>query len=277
MSLLVSKYGPWALVTGASSGFGAEFCTQLAEEGFNLVMAARREDRLKELAEILETRNSIQTRVVQADLSNLDFLPRLLEAVNDLEIGLLVNNAGFASIRSFLDSDLKCEIEMLHVNCRAQMALAHAFGQKMRARKRGGIIFVSSIAGISYSPPWSSYAASKAYILALAESLWLELKPQGVDVEVVCPGRADTEFIALAGINMKRASWLARFFLTGILPADMVCDSLKRLGKKRVVVPGLINKLAALGGTYLPRGLIMRITAAIMTSVQLEQEQRGKK
>ena len=275
MSLSLSKYGPWALVTGASSGFGAEYCSQLADAGFNLVLVARREDRLDELANLLETRCCTQNRVVPVDLSNLEFLAVLMEKTADIEVGLLVNNAGFASARPFLENDLKREIEMLQVNCQAQMVLAHEFGVKMGARKRGGIIFVSSIAGISYSPPWSSYAASKAYTLALAESLWLDLKTQGVDVEVVCPGRVDTEFISVAELNMDRANWLARIFLAGMLPGEVVKDSLDGLGKKRVVVPGINNKLAALGVAYLPRGLIMHITAAVMTSVQ--PEQRGEK
>ena len=270
MALLAAKYGPWALVTGASSGFGAEFCSQLADEGFNLVLVARREGRLDELAHLLETRCSIQTRVIPVDLSTRTFLPAILRTVDDLEIGLLVNNAGFGSVRPFLESDLKREMELLHVNCRAQMALAHEFGLKMRERRRGGIIFVSSIAGLSYSPPWSNYAASKAYILALAESLWLELKAYHVDVEVLCPGRADTEFVSVAELNMARANWLARIFLAGMLPGGVVSESLKGLGHQRVVVPGLNNKLTALGVSCLPRGLMMRLAASAMGSVQPE-------
>jgi uncharacterized protein len=271
-SSLLSRYGPWALVTGASSGFGAEFCVQLAEEGFNLVMTARRYERLEQLAEGLETSFCIQTRVIPADLSNLEFLPLLLEKTVDLKIGLLVSSAGFASARNFMDSDLKCELDMLHVNCRAQMALAHSFGRMMCERQKGGIIFISSIAGISYSPPWSSYSASKAYILALAESLWLDLKPFGVDVEALCPGRADTEFLSVAEINMKKATWGARIFLTGVPSSQVVHEGLRGLGRKRVVIPGLFNRAAAWGNSLLPRGLLMRITASIMKSVQPDQK-----
>ena len=275
MSSLLAKYGPWALVTGASSGFGAEFCLQLAEEGFNLVMTARRVDRLDQLAETLETSCCIQTRVVSADLSNLECIPLLLEKTADLKIGLLVNNAGFASSHNFIGSAFEREIEMLHVNCRAQMALAHAFGQKMCAMRQGGIIFVSSVAGISYSPPWSTYAASKAYVLALAECLWLDLKPYGVDVEIICPGRVDTEFLSVAGIDMKKANWMARIFLAGIPAAQVVLEGLNGLGRKRVVVPGFNNQLAAWGSAVVPRAWLMRLTAYVMKSVQPDQGGEG--
>jgi short-subunit dehydrogenase len=269
-SLLI-KYGPWALVTGASSGLGAEFCSQLAGEGFNLVMTARRSERLKRLAETLETTCCIQTRIVQADLSTLEFLPSLLEKTSDLNIGLLVNNAGFASIRHFMELDLEREVEMLHVNCQAQMGLAYAFGQKMCKQKQGGIIFVSSVAGLSYSPPWSSYSASKAYVLALAECLWLDLKRYGVDVEALCPGRADTEFLSVAEINLKKASWLARIFLAGTSPEQVVRDGLRGLSHRRVVIPGFQNQVAALATSILPRKWIMRLTASIMESVHPDQ------
>ena len=119
MRNFVERFGPWALVTGASSGIGEQFARRLAEAGLNLVLIARREDRLRKLAEDLQSEHSVSTRVVPVDLSQDDFLPVIEQATNDLQIGLMVNNAGFANTGKFLDNDLGSELALLHVNSRA--------------------------------------------------------------------------------------------------------------------------------------------------------------
>src|SRR5262245_16574966 len=175
MKNFVERFGPWSLVTGASSGIGGVLARRLAEIGMNLVLVARREERLRHLAEDLQSQHSVSTRVVPVDLSQDDFLPIIEEATADLEVGLLVNNAGIATTGKFLDNDVRAELALLHVNNRASLILTHHFGRSMRRRRRGGMIFISSIVAFAGVPSWSNYAASKAYDLVLAEGLAKEL------------------------------------------------------------------------------------------------------
>jgi short-subunit dehydrogenase len=227
------RYGPWALVTGASSGIGAEFARQLARAGLNLVLVARRKARLDELAEQMEEQHRIQVRTVRADLSRPDFIADILSATQAIEIGLLVNNAGFGLAGSFLDHGMDDELALLDVNCRAPLILTHAFGRKMTRRKRGGIIFVSSVSGYIATPFEASYAASKVYELFLAHSLRYELKKHGVDVLALCPGVTNTEFHELAGMRPVAA-----------MPVEpVVAVALEKLGKRSAVVSGWHNRM----------------------------------
>ena len=148
MSEFKQKYGPWALITGASSGIGMEFARQLAAMGINLVLVARREDKLNTLATELKSSHGIDAKVVMADLSRDDFLPTLRSATAGLEIGLLVNNAGLTTTGAIVDNKLEDELNLLHLNCRAPLILAHEYGKPMRERKRGGIIFLGSVLSI---------------------------------------------------------------------------------------------------------------------------------
>lgn len=144
MNNFQQKYGPWALVTGASSGMGATFAKQLAERRLNIVLVARREDRLHTLSEELKQSGSIETRVISADLSRDDFIAQLTDATQGLEINLLVNNAGLGLSGAFLTNDLSAELGMLHLNCRAPLLLTHHYGKMMQHRGQGGIIFLAS-------------------------------------------------------------------------------------------------------------------------------------
>ena len=164
-------YGPWALVTGASSGIGAEFARQLAALGLNLVLVARRRQRLEVLARPLESGNHIEVKAVVADLSQPDFQPLLLAETQSVDIGLLVNNAGIGLANKFLDHVLENELALLNVNCRAVLVLSHLFGRQMAVRRKGGIIFVSSVSGYLATPYEASYAASKVYELFLAGTI----------------------------------------------------------------------------------------------------------
>src|SRR5215510_15969656 len=140
----VERYGPWALVTGASAGIGAEFARQLSQMGLNLVLVARRRQRLEDLACELESKNKVHVRIVVADLARPDFLPAIRSVTNSIEVGLLVNNAGFGLAGRFLEHELEEELNLLNVNCRAPLILTHEFGRQMAQRRKGGIIFVSS-------------------------------------------------------------------------------------------------------------------------------------
>ncbi|MGD8826561.1 MAG: SDR family NAD(P)-dependent oxidoreductase, partial [Myxococcales bacterium] len=141
MSRFAEQYGPWAVVTGASAGIGAEYAIRLAERGLNVVLVARRRNRLEELAAIIEDAHRVEVRVAPADLASRDVVQVLQPALQDIEIGLLVNCAGFGSSGPFLDMDIGVQESMLNVNCRAPVLLTHEIAQAMRERGRGGIVF----------------------------------------------------------------------------------------------------------------------------------------
>ena len=243
MNKWLEKYGPWALVTGASSGLGAEFARQLAARGLNVALVARRAQPMEALKSELEKKHSVDVRVIPSDLSRHDFLPALLDAVKDVEVGLLVNNAGFAISGDFLKQDLSRNTELVHVNVRAPMMLAHAFGNQMATRGHGGIVFTASIVGFMAMPGWSNYAASKAYDLLLAEGIGYELKRAGVDVLALCPGTTRTGFQDVAGTNA---------FLS--MGADKVTAmALNALGSRRTIVAGWHNAMITLATRFGPR------------------------
>ena len=242
MKDFVERFGPWALVTGASSGIGEAFVRRLAEMGLNLVLVARREDRLRNLADELQNRHSISTRVVPLDLSRDDFLPVIEQATAELQIGLLVNNAGVATSGKFLDNDLRSELALLHINNRAALILAHHFGRLMRKQGRGGMIFLSSSVAFAGVPAWSNYAASKAHDLVFAEGLAKELRRDGISVLALCPGATQTEF------------WASGSKPLFPMQASAVVDiALKKLGKRTTVVAGWLNSISTFSTRLLPR------------------------
>ena len=251
------KYGPWALITGASSGIGAEFARQLAQEGLNLILVARRKERLEGLANDLKIQHGIQVKIVPLDLSRPDFRTSLRPITDSLEIGLLINNAGVSVEGEFLKNNLDDELNMLDINCRAPLILAHELGQKMTTRKRGGIIFLSSMAGYQGAPFRNTYAGTKAFNLLLAEGLGYELKNKGVDVLAVSPGFTITEMIE--GVDFSH---------TPIKPMHakpVVASALKALGHKSSVIPGAMNQLLNFLGKYLfTRSLNTAIFGKIM-------------
>ena len=188
MKNLKESYGDWALITGASSGIGEVFSRKLAAAGMNVVLVARRKERLDKIAKELSDEHSIQTRVLCADLSNEDETKAVVSAVDDLEIGLLVNNAGIMNTGSFLDSDLEDEIRLLNTNCKSYIILTHGFGNKMKQRNKGALIFLASLTAVSAISRWANYAASKGYDLQFAEAIDAELKDFNIDVLALCPG-----------------------------------------------------------------------------------------
>ena len=232
------KYGPWALVTGASSGIGAELARQLAAKGLNVAAVARRQERLDSLAGEIQKRYGVQARAIAVDLTGPDYLAAVESATSDIEIGLLVNNAGAGVPGAFLKRKLVDRARIVQLNVTAPMALAHTFGQKMSRRGRGAILFVSSTSAFSGTPYMANYAGTKAFVLNLGEALNVELKPQGVDVAVLVPGPTRTEMVETEGTdfsNMPDMMWMD--------PADVAAAGLKGLGRQRVIVPGGMNKM----------------------------------
>lgn len=195
---LVKRYGAWALVTGASSGIGAELARQIAADGMNVVLSARRRDRLVHLAEDLEKELGVATRIVVADLAERADQAALIAAVADLEVGLLVNNAGLGYQGRFDLQDGEQLRRLVAVNCEAPLVLTHAIAKGMCERGRGAVLFTGSAAGHQALPLHAVYAATKAFDRILGESLWGELRASNIDVTVLEPGATESEFHAVA-------------------------------------------------------------------------------
>lgn len=266
MTQFQDKYGPWALVTGASSGIGAEFGRQLAARGLNLVLVARRLTQLQQLAAQLTRDHGCEVRAVECDLSAANVLETLRPHLDALDIGLLVNNAGFANTGPVIDNDLDRELQLLYVNCRAYLMLAHALGRRLSVRGKGGMIFTSSTTAFVPAAAWANYSASKAYELALGEAMHVEMRPKGVDVLVVCPGPSPTGLYDVSNQNLARIPRTMRFLV--VEPSDVVAAALKNLGKKRSVVVGWGNKLVMQVGRVVPRGLLSRNFSSFVASVR---------
>ncbi len=267
-SRFAKKYGPWALVTGASAGIGEEFARQLATEGLNLVLVARREERLHRLAEELGTRFGVQTRVVAVDLAGPGALDALDIATEDVEVGLLVNNAGVENHGAFVGQDLGAETNLIQLNVVAPMQLAHHFARKMKQRRRGGILFVSSTGGYGAWPYLANYAASKAYVLTLGESLHYELAKHNVDVTVLSPGLTAT---ALAD-NIGAAVDFRKFPMKTMQPKSVVKAGLKALGRKPSVIPGIRNNILGFASKrFLSRRGVMRMFGRLMDKATNKQ------
>lgn len=199
-----TRYGPVAVVTGASSGIGSAFAEQLAGKGLDLVLVARRADRLAELGDRLSEAHGVKVRALAADLANPDAADRILEATGDLDVGLVVSNAGFSMKGEHAANDPAVMTEMLMVNCQAPLQLTRGFIPRLQVRGRGGIVLVSSVEGLIGCPYSAAYAATKALVKSLGEGLWGELQPEGIDVLTLCPGATESEAAARAGMDLSK-------------------------------------------------------------------------
>jgi len=262
MSQLAERYGPWAVITGASAGIGAEFARRVAESGINVVLVARRRNRLEALASTIEDMYRVDVRVAPADLTARNIVDVLRPALAEIEIGLLINCAGFGSSGPFLNMDPSVQESMLNLNCRAPMLLTHEIVQGMRERGRGGVIVVSSVNAFSAARGMANYNATKSYDLLFAEGLAEELRPYGVDVQALCPGGTTTEFQQVAGLDPSKFGPLRRWVFSS--PASVVATSLHALGRRVTVVPGFLNKLMVFMIRLLPRRIATRFLGLLM-------------
>jgi short-subunit dehydrogenase len=244
------KYGPWAIVTGASSGIGAQFAKALAARGINLVLVARNIPRLNELRQDLAARHGVEVLTLKIDLSHPGCIDPLVASCNGLEIGLVVNNAGTGFPGPFSASDLQHEEDVIHLNCVTPVEITHYFLPRMQAKGSGGVVFVSSLMGFQGVPYMANYSATKGFLLNFGEALYQECKGTGIDVLVLAPGATDTPGKDLHPIDYSKlpVAWMT---------AEKVVDAaLKSLGKRPLVIPGFRNRLAAcLSGGLWTRGL----------------------
>lgn len=260
-SHLKSRYGPWAVVTGASDGIGRAIASELAAEGLDLVLVARREARLETIAAELRERHGVSARVVAADLATREGIDAVLDATEGLDVGLFVPAAGFGTSGAFLEGELESELNMLDVNCRAVVALSHAFGRRFAQRGRGGLVLFSSLVAFQGVPNAAHYAATKAYIQTLAEALHIELAPKGIDVIASAPGPTASGFAERADMRMS-----------GTVPAEVVAhQTLRALGRRMTVRPGFMSKFLEFALT-MPRWGRVRIMRIVMGGMTAHQQ-----
>jgi uncharacterized protein len=260
-------FGPWAIVTGASSGIGKEFARQLAASGLHVVLVARRLSTLEELGSRLAAEFGVQYRAVGVDLAEEHFLGKIEEATHDLDIGLVVSNAGTWLIGDFVTMDSSALQRSLHLNVRAHMDVAHHFGQRLARRRRGGLLMTASTAGLQGIPFNAEYAAAKAYVLTLGEGLHGELQKAGVHVTVLLPGATDTPMLAASGF--ERPS-----IFKPMSPEQCVAEGLAALSANRAThIAGRMNRILA---TVIPHRLAIRMygsmSAQVLTNRSGEQD-----
>jgi uncharacterized protein len=252
------RYGPWALVTGASDGIGKALADEIAAAGINVVLVARGENRLRALASELRAEHGVDTAVIAADLADPGALDRVEDLTRQLDIGLVVLAAGFGMTGTVLETALADELALIAVNITAVTRLAHTFAARLATRGRGGIVLFGSIVGWRGVPGQANYAASKAYIQSLAEGLHDELAPRGVDVLSVAPGPVASGFGARAGLSMNSAT----------MPEVVAKAALNALGSRRTVIPGAKGKFLTTALRPLPRRLRSHILGSVIAGMR---------
>jgi len=247
------RYGQWALVTGASSGLGEEFSRQLAAKGLNIALAARRRELLDNLADELRSNNGVECRVIPIDLTESSACDEVAAAVEDLKVGLLINNAGFGLVDRFHQQEPGLQAKMTILNCVVPVELTEKFLPAMLERKQGGIIFVASTAAYQATPYFTTYAATKAFNLFMGEGLWEEYRKDNIDVLSLSPGYTVTEFHEVAGIATHRRR-------SGPSAEVVVTLALNSLGKVPSVMHGRWNRFLMNMERLLPRKTVIKLT-----------------
>ena len=244
----------WALITGASSGIGAEFARRLAARGMHLVLTARRKELLEKLAEELHTRHGTKTEIIAGDLSDAAEPQRLCETIasKGITIELLVNNAGFGWVGTIDETDQSRMRDLVQLNIAAMTELTYRLLPPMLDRGHGGIINVSSVAAfqpVAYMP---AYSASKAFVLHFSEALWAESRDRGVTVTALCPGTTQTDFFDVANVP----GWLKKHRFS--TPEEVVKAAIKALERrKQFVIPGWKNWLITFGVRIARRKMVV--------------------
>ncbi len=239
----LDRYGPWAVITGASDGIGRAIATELAAEGFSLVLVARRKAILSEFAEELGAQYGTETRIIDADLGSNEGTRSVEAKTKDLDVGLLVAAAGFGTSGPFVEGDVDTELDMIAVNCGAIAALVHVFARRLVERGRGGIVLMSSLVAFQGVPRATNYSATKAYVQSFAEGLAVELSPYGVDVVASAPGPVRSGFDKRAGMTLSMAQ----------TPEEVAKGTLRALGRRVTVRPGFLAWALETSLALLPR------------------------
>jgi len=251
------------LITGASSGIGEEFARQLAERGQGVFLVARREDRLRALAEELSAKHGVRAEFATADLADdadVAALPAKV-AERGLAVEMLVNSAGFSTVGD-VHANPDRQVGMVKVNCEALVALTSAFLPEMVGRGRGVVIQVASMAAFQPIPSQAVYAATKAFVLSFNEAVHTELHGTGVTMTALCPGPVETEFVEAAGFK-KTKDEMGPDFLWATAH-DVAAAAIEGADKgKRVVIPGVGNRAIAIAAQHTPRSVLLRTVAPL--------------
>jgi short-subunit dehydrogenase len=233
-----SQFGPWALVTGASSGIGKEFARQIAAAGINVVLVARRDALLAELGRAISQEFDVQYRALAMDLSQEGFIAGLADATHDIDIGLVVSNAGTANPGEFLKLDRQLLQATLRLNTMAHLDISHHFGAKLAKRRRGGLILVGAMGAENGIPRIANDGGAKAYVHSLGEALHYEFKPLGVYVTVLAVGITNTEVLEKFGFDPKTMP------MKPMSVEQCVSEGLSGLLKNRSrIIPGRLNRI----------------------------------
>jgi short-subunit dehydrogenase len=252
---------PTALITGASSGIGAAFARQLAREKNDLVLVARRADRLEALAQELEAAHGIKATVLPADLGRTEAPAEVAAelAKRGIKVDLLINNAGLGHHAAFLDAAPQADHQMIDLNITALVALTRQFLPGMVERGQGGVINVASTAAFQPIPFMAVYAATKAFVLSFSEGLAEEVGPRGVKVVCLCPGPTESEFTAVAQLKTDMVEKVS--MMTSEAVAAEGLSALK--AGRAVQIAGFVNALAALGPRFVPRGIVTKMAGML--------------
>ncbi len=260
-------YGGYAIVVGASAGIGEAFAKEIAARGINLVLVARDLDRLEAVSTSLKRQFHIEVQCISLDLALDDAADKLDQATAALDIGLLVLNAAAITAGAFLKNSYEQESRLIKFNTLMPAQIAHRIGNRMQRRGRGGMIFVSSLAGAAPTPFQATYAATKAYLASLGKALAFELAQSGIDVSVLAPGMTDTvglrttaniDYSKMKGVSMMSADDVAKAGLNG-------------LGKRSYIIPGLQNKVSAFVLGLLPQSVAIKMVGK-MTAGAIDSE-----
>jgi uncharacterized protein len=252
----------WALVTGASSGIGEEFARQLAAAGANLILTARSQDKLEQLARELSHQLGVQVRVVVADLAEPGGAQRLCREVDALALPVdhVINNAGFGGAGPFADADSEALERMVRLNCEALTLISRHFLPAMLGRGKGGIVHVASVAGYPPMPFMATYAATKAFVLSFSVAIAEEIRESGVHVTCLCPGPVPTGFQRVAGVKLDKNTRFAE-----LSAKETVERALRAYAKGDVVcITGFLNNAQAVVAKLAPRTLVARAVAGAM-------------
>jgi short-subunit dehydrogenase len=257
MALPPPSYGSTILITGASSGIGADLARQLAERGYNVTLTARRRERLEELADELREAHDVHVDVETCDLGDEDERKKLIAKLQkgEREVVGVCNNAGFGKVGRFLNLELDSELSVVKLNVEAVHHLTAAFLPRMVEQGSGAILNVASTAAFQPLPGFATYAASKAFVHSFSEAIHSEVAGSGVSVTSLCPGFTKTEFEEAAGAE-EQAQKLPGF--TWMESEDVARQGVEGMvSGKRSVVPGMINKVTSTSGRFLPRTVLL--------------------
>jgi short-subunit dehydrogenase len=258
---LKEKYGPWALVTGASNGIGQELAEQIASAGLNVIVHGRNLKKLEGIAMRLQSHYLVDTRIISSDVATSEGVEAIFHEVDHLDVGLVVVSAGYGTSGLFHDGHIEDEVNMLRVNCESLLRVTHHFSKIFVGRRKGGIVLMSSLVAFQGVPYAAHYAATKAYVQSFAEAIAEELRPFGVDILAAAPGPVASGFGERADMKMSMS----------LTPEQVGVPILEALGKRSTVLPGLLTKFLVRSLGMLPRKSKVKAMKRVMGGMTAHQ------